>query len=155
MDIPFSTITTSPEATEAVGASLAATLQNDATLPRFVALYGDLGVGKTAFVRGFTVVIAPGAHVKSPTFALVHEYPARPASVFHFDMYRITDDDELYSTGFYDYFRRDGFILTEWSENIPFALPERYLRVDLAKTEHDPDERRITVRLMHSNKEIS
>ncbi len=136
----------SAESTEAVGAALANTLLANKSLPRFVALYGDLGVGKTAFVRGFTSKIAPAARVKSPTFALVHEYTALPCSVYHFDMYRISDDDDLYSTGFYDYFDRGGFMLTEWSENIPFALPDEYIEVTVEKVSPDtPDLRHITL----------
>ena len=79
--------------TEACGAALARRMQSDPSLPPFVALFGDLGVGKTAFVRGFTGVISPASAVRSPTFALVREYPAKPRPVFHFDMYRITDED--------------------------------------------------------------
>lgn len=147
IQIPSVIMTDTPDATETVGASLASALASDTTLPRFIALYGDLGVGKTAFVRGFTSTLAPGARVKSPTFALVHEYGTAPQPVFHFDMYRITDEDELYSIGFYDYLGRGGYILTEWSENIPFALPESYLCVTIEKTCVDsPDERRITIK---------
>lgn len=147
IQIPSVIMTDTPDATEAVGASLASALASDTTLPRFIALYGDLGVGKTAFVRGFTSTLAPGARVKSPTFALVHEYGTSPHLVFHFDMYRIADEDELYSIGFYDYLGRGGYILTEWSENIPFALPESYLCVTIEKTCVDsPDERRITIK---------
>ena len=69
-------ITNSPEETEAVGFELAKMLKDNLTLPSFVALYGDLGVGKTAFVRGFTKVFSPAALVRSPTFALVNEYPS-------------------------------------------------------------------------------
>ena len=60
--------------TESYGADLAKNMQNDSSIPPFVALYGDLGVGKTAFIRGFASVIAPGVAVRSPTFALVNEY---------------------------------------------------------------------------------
>ena len=125
--------TNSPEETERLGKALAKKITQSQGLPTFVALYGDLGVGKTAFVRGFTSQIAPGAIVRSPTFALVHEYRGTPLSVFHFDMYRIQDEDDLYSIGFYDYQNRPGIILCEWSENIPFALPERYIRVKIQK----------------------
>ena len=110
--------TTCAEQTEQCGAGLAEYLLKDATLPRFVALFGDLGVGKTAFVRGFASVVTPGAAVRSPTFSLVNEYRARPLSLFHFDMYRIESEDDLLSIGFDDYLMRDGFCLTEWSENI-------------------------------------
>ncbi len=149
INIPSTIFTYSTEQTERFGAELANTLIADTSLPRFIALYGDLGVGKTAFVRGFTSVIAPDKRVKSPTFALVHEYTAGGVSVFHFDMYRITDEDELYSIGFYDYFNRNGYIITEWSENISYALPDRYLDINIEKVSVDsPDERRITIKLL-------
>lgn len=157
--ILFDTVTHSPEETEALGARLAELLSapdninnsersennkktdGGTALPRFVALYGDLGVGKTAFVRGFCSIASPGSAVRSPTFALVNEYRHGTRPVFHFDMYRITDDDELYSIGFYDYEARGGFCLAEWCENIPWAIPERHLRVDISKTANDGDRR--------------
>ena len=83
--------TNSPEETEACGKHLAQEILSDKSLPRFVSLYGDLGVGKTAFVRGFASVVSPNAAVRSPTFALVNEYRAKPRALFHFDMYRIQD----------------------------------------------------------------
>lgn len=148
-DLPYKQQTHSVEQTEALGEQLARVLLDDATLPRYIALRGDLGVGKTAFVRGFTKAIAPGALVRSPTFALVNEY--RPTlrgklpPVFHFDMYRITSEDDLYSIGYDDYLDR-GICLVEWSENIPYALPDSYLRVTIEKCSADaPDERIISV----------
>ena len=100
----------------------------------FIAYFGDLGSGKTAFTRGISSVLCPKARVSSPTFAIVNEYTGGKTDLFHFDMYRILDDDNLFSTGFYDYFDRDGIILTEWSENITFALPERRYDVVFEKT---------------------
>lgn len=126
-------ITASAEETEAVGAELARAMTDNASLPTFIALYGDLGVGKTAFVRGFVGALSSAAAVRSPTFALVNEYPLPRGSVFHFDMYRIADEDDLYSIGFYDYLDR-GICLTEWSENIPYAIPKQHLRVTISKT---------------------
>ena len=138
--------TTSAQQTEACGAELAQLLLQDATLPRFVALFGDLGVGKTAFVRGFASIVTPGAAVRSPTFSLVNEYRARPLSLFHFDMYRIESEDDLLSIGFDDYLMRDGFCLTEWSENILDFIPDDCVRVSIEKDDpHDPDHRRITI----------
>lgn len=135
--------------TEYIGAALAEELLSDVSLPRFIALFGDLGVGKTAFVRGFTAKIAPTARVKSPTFALVNEYRGNSLSVFHFDMYRIESEDDLYSIGFYDYADRRGISLTEWSENIEYALPERYVRVEIIKNDaENTDSRSITVSLI-------
>lgn len=140
-------ITNSPEETEQVGFELARLLENDTTLPSFIALYGDLGVGKTAFVRGFARVFSPAALVRSPTFALVNEYPTRGGRrVFHFDMYRITDEDDLYSIGYYDYLDDGSICLVEWSENIPYAIPDSHIRVDIEKTDLDkPDERKISI----------
>lgn len=135
--------TASPAESEAVGAMLAERLLCDQALPRYIALYGDLGVGKTAFVRGVCSVLCPGAAVRSPTFALVHEYRGK-LPVFHFDMYRITDEDDLYSIGYEDYLARGGVTLVEWSENIPYALPEQYLRVLITKNDPNaPDSREI------------
>ena len=138
-------ISNSTEQTEALGAALAARMQTE-SLPRFIALYGDLGVGKTAFVRGFASVIAPGSVVRSPTFALVHEHRGKQMDLFHFDMYRITGEDDLYSIGYDDYLARNGICLVEWSENIPFALPEHYLRVTIEKSDPvAPDARTVHI----------
>ena len=141
-------ITNSPEETEAFGAEVARYITENKTAPSFIALYGDLGVGKTAFVRGLASVIAPNSIVRSPTFAIVNEYRANKSSLFHFDMYRIEDEDELYSIGFYDYLDR-GVCVVEWSENIPYALPESYIKIEITKTTPDkPDERKISSRLI-------
>ena len=137
-------ITNSVEETEAFGAEIGCLLIKDKSAPAFLALYGDLGVGKTAFVRGLASVIAPNSIVRSPTFAIVNEYRTSNSSLFHFDMYRIEDEDELYSIGFYDYLDR-GVCVVEWSENIPYAIPEHYIRVEISKTSPDrPDERKIS-----------
>lgn len=147
MSILKEIITNSPEETEAVGFELAEMIRDDLSLPSFVALYGDLGVGKTAFVRGFTKVFSPSALVRSPTFALVNEYPTKGGRrVFHFDMYRITDEDDLYSIGYYDYLDDGSICLVEWSENIPYAIPDEHIRVEITKTNLDkPDERNIKI----------
>ena len=138
--------TQSAEETEALGAALAKRMTEERELPPFLALYGDLGVGKTAFVRGFASVIAPESVVRSPTFALVNEYRAKPLSLFHFDMYRIESEDDLYSIGFYDYLERRGICLVEWSEKIPYALPEEYLKVTIEKDDPtSPSSRKITI----------
>lgn len=138
---PIKLYTASPDETERTGAELAEKLLADSTLPRYIALYGDLGVGKTAFVRGVASVLCPGAAVRSPTFALVNEHRGK-LPIFHFDMYRITDEDDLYSIGYDDYLLRDGVILVEWSENIPYALPEHYLRVTITKNDPNAPESR-------------
>lgn len=148
-DEPLCLPSGSAEETERQGAALArlyeASAGGDDPLPTFVALYGDLGAGKTAFVRGFASVLAPGVAVRSPTFALVNEYhvPGRPR-LFHFDMYRIGSEDELYSMGYEDYLDR-GICLCEWSENIPYALPEARVEVHIMKDAERADGRTVTV----------
>lgn len=146
MKLPLVRASLSPSDTEAVGEELAREILSTPSLPRFVALYGDLGVGKTAFVRGFTRAVGCSARVKSPTFSLVNEYRGKLCTVFHFDMYRIESEDELYSIGFYDYADRRGIILTEWSEKIEYALPEAYFRVEIIKDNlESTDSRRIEI----------
>ena len=121
-------ITRSPAETEQVGARIATAVSGG----QVVALYGGMGMGKTVLVRGMASVLAPHAQVQSPTFALVHEYPAEqpghPALV-HFDMYRISGWDDLYSSGFFEYIDAGAVVVTEWSENIEAALPENTVRV--------------------------
>lgn len=139
------TMTFSVSETEEIGKLLATDLVNDETLPPFVALYGNLGVGKTAFVRGFVSLLSPSSAVRSPTFALVNEYRGGNRPIFHFDMYRIEDEDDLYSIGFYDYPNR-GICIVEWSENIPYALPDEYFRVSIEKNNPtNTDQRSITI----------
>ena len=147
MNFPQVLYTSGASETEEVGMRLAKEMQADASIPPFIALYGDLGVGKTAFVRGFTRVFSPAALVRSPTFALVNEYPTKGTRrIFHFDMYRITDEDDLYSIGFYDYLDDGSVCLVEWSENIPYAIPDEHIRVEISKTNLDlPDERLIKI----------
>lgn len=137
--------TASAAATEAVGRALALRLRAAGKAAAFVALFGDLGVGKTAFVRGFVSALVPDARVKSPTYTIVNEYRGGDVPVFHFDVYRIEGEDDLYSTGYYDYLDA-GYLLCEWSEKIPFALPEDRITVEIEKTD-SADGRRITVTL--------
>ena len=147
MTFPKTVISLSAADTESAGGELAQLILSD-SLPRFVALFGDLGVGKTAFVRGFTSVLAPKANVKSPTFALVNQYKGDKVSVFHFDMYRIEDEDDLYSIGFFDYIDA-GICLVEWSENIVSSLPDSYVRVEISKNDtQNTDSRLISITLV-------
>lgn len=142
--LPAVFTTDSTEQTEEIGRELARLLSGEGEFA-FVAMYGDLGVGKTAFVRGFCSYFG-SARVKSPTFSIVNEYKFESCSVFHFDMYRITDDEDLYSTGFYEYFSRKGYMLCEWCENIPFAVPDDAVILKIEKISAEcPDERRIVI----------
>ncbi|MBQ1195090.1 MAG: tRNA (adenosine(37)-N6)-threonylcarbamoyltransferase complex ATPase subunit type 1 TsaE [Clostridia bacterium] len=135
----------SPEDTSAAGAYLAELILKDGSLPRFVALRGDLGAGKTEFTRGFASIASPGSTVKSPTYALVNEYKKGKIPIFHFDIYRLADEDDLYSTGYFDYLER-GICLVEWFENIPECLPDEYFEVIIDKI-NDGEARHISVYL--------
>ena len=96
----------------------------------FVALYGDLGAGKTVLCRGVGRVLGL-VHLSSPTFTIVQEYPTAPP-LFHFDAYRLSDEDELYAMGFEDYLDRGGLILMEWADRVPDALPGERLDIEIA-----------------------
>lgn len=131
-------MTNSAAETEAAGAALAAHLRPGSV----VALYGGLGMGKTAFVRGLAAGLGIQAEVSSPTFALVHDYGGSPPLI-HFDMYRISGWEDLYTTGFFDYLEAGGILAVEWSENIEAALPPGTIRVELERL--DENRRRITI----------
>lgn len=110
-----------------------------------VILYqGEMGAGKTAFTKGLAEYFGTEEEVTSPTFALVHEYPAR-VPIFHFDLYRIADYDELYAIGFFDYLDRGGILAVEWSENIPGLEDELENVVNIGIEKLGENERKITV----------
>lgn len=109
-----------------------------------VAFSGGMGMGKTAFVRGALKAFGNEAFVSSPTFSLVHDYGGEP-HIYHFDMYRVTTLDDLYSTGFFDYLDDSSVLFIEWSENIEDALPENTVYVDISLG-NSTDERKIIVR---------
>jgi len=121
-------ITTSCDETSALGRALMEKIKNGG----FVALFGDLGAGKTAFVKGMVESFLPDAIVTSPTYNIVNTYSENGIVLHHYDMYRITDDDDLYSVGFYDSADSD-IIVAEWSENIPWAIPEKHISVTIRK----------------------
>lgn len=111
---------------------------------RVIAMFGDLGAGKTAFTRGFTKGMGISCEVSSPTFALVNEYRSKDKTLYHFDMYRISGWDDLYSTGYFDYLDEGASLIIEWSENIEAVLPDDCIRITIRKTD-DENERIIEV----------
>ena len=116
--------THSEEETIALGQEVAKGLSGGGV----VAMFGGLGMGKTAFVRGMARILAPEAAVTSPTFALVNEYGGDPP-LYHFDMYRVGSWEDLYATGFFDYLEQRSVLAIEWSENIEHAIPPGSLLV--------------------------
>ena len=133
-------ITNSPEETEALGARLAGALEPGAV----VAFTGDLGAGKTAFVRGLARGLGIRDRVTSPTFTIVNEYEGGRLPLFHFDLYRLGCADELFDIGWEDYLARGGVCAVEWSERMEELLEPGTIRVDLRRGE-DESRRVITV----------
>ena len=120
--------------TERIAQEIASTLSGN----EVIALKGGLGVGKTTFTRGLVSAFGVDSGVHSPTFAIVNEYHGT-VPVYHFDMYRVSDEDDLYSTGFYDYLG-NGLLIIEWSENIREFLPDDAITIELSYGE-DMDSR--------------
>ncbi len=130
----FKKISSSTEETENIGRELARRIKSEHNLEKecvFIAFYGGLGAGKTAFVRGLAAELIPGAAVSSPTYAIVNEYRNSKLTLAHFDMYRVAGEDDLLSCAFDDYFRPGVVIAAEWCENIVFALPGKYYKVEI------------------------
>lgn len=130
------------EATEALGASLGELICSEGSPSDFIALKGDLGAGKTAFVRGFASVVSPGSIVRSPTYTIVNEYRRGKTPLFHFDLYRISDENDLYSIGYYDYID-NGISIVEWSERAEGELP--FPRYEIEIIGCAEEERRILI----------
>ena len=134
-------ITKSETETQQAGAELVKTLAPGSV----VAMYGDLGAGKTAFVRGMTRGLGIDFPVSSPTFNVVNEYPGK-VPMFHFDMYRLGSADELFDIGWDDYLERGGICAVEWSENVEEAFESGTVKVTITKL--GDSEREITVEVM-------
>lgn len=132
-------ITNSPEETEELGFRLAKSLKGG----EVVAFRGGLGMGKTCFTRGLARGLGFKGDVTSPTFALINEYIGGRLPLYHFDMYRISGWEDLYSTGFFDYIEQNGVIAAEWSENIENVLPESTVTVTFVRL--GDNKREITV----------
>ena len=132
------TVSKSERETEELGRRLAESLPGGAV----VAMYGELGAGKTAFVRGLARGLGLTARVSSPTFTIVNEYPGE-RELIHFDMYRLSGADELFDIGWEDYLSRGAVCAVEWSENVEDAFYGDEIRVRIEKLSER--ERRIVI----------
>ena len=122
-------ISNSPADTKKIAADLAATLSGG----EVIAFYGDLGMGKTCFVTGLADGLDFKGEVSSPTFAIINEYLGGRLDLYHFDMYRVSGWDDLYSTGYFEYMESGGVLAVEWSENIENALPDNTIRITIKR----------------------
>lgn len=116
------------EDTLRMGKCLAAPLFSGA----FVALFGDLGAGKTTLTRAIAAGLGIPDGILSPTFTIVREHESGKLPLYHFDAYRLSSSNELYDTGFQDYIVKGGVIVMEWCENVCDALPKDRLEVHLS-----------------------
>lgn len=129
----------SQEETEACAAKVAAVLRPGDV----VGLDGDLGAGKTVFVRGIARALGIKGNIKSPTFNIVRGYDGA-VPLFHFDVYRIEDESELYEIGFDDYMNKDGIVMIEWASKIEDLMPDDAYRITIERT--GENSRRIVVK---------
>ena len=109
-------------------------------------LIGDLGVGKTIFSKGFALGMEIHEHITSPTFTIVHEYEGR-LPLYHFDVYRISDEYEMEEIGYEEYFYGEGVCLIEWANIIPDIIPKyaKYIRIE-KDLDKGFDYRKITIK---------
>lgn len=127
MTTVFETYT--PEETMKIGK----TLGENARPGEIYALNGDLGVGKTVFTKGFALGLGVTEDVVSPTFTILQEYQEGRIPLYHFDVYRIDDPDEMYEVGLEDYLYGDGATLVEWAELIADLMPKHTRQVTIEK----------------------
>ena len=117
--------------TRSLGAALAAEMQPG----QVYALTGDLGAGKTTLAKAVARGLGVTETLTSPTFTIVQEYETGRLPLYHFDVYRVNDEDELFEIGLEDYFHRGGVCLIEWAERIDEMLPGDHIRIILEKEE--------------------
>lgn len=133
-------ITYSEEETKTVAKQIASQI-NETTV---IILNGELGAGKTKFTEGFLSYFGLEKEISSPTFTIVNEYQNEKATIYHFDVYRLSDIDEFYAIGGEEYFSK-GICIVEWGEIIREALPEHYIKIDIKKDEEDIEKRIIQI----------
>ncbi|WP_165825402.1 tRNA (adenosine(37)-N6)-threonylcarbamoyltransferase complex ATPase subunit type 1 TsaE [Pedobacter yonginense] len=93
---------------------------------------GDMGAGKTTFIKKLCEALGVSDVVSSPTYSIVNEYESPNGQVFHFDFYRIKDIQEAYDLGYEEYFYGGAFCLIEWPERVKELLPDHYIKVEIA-----------------------
>ena len=118
-------ISSSPAETESIGRQFA----KDVCPGSVFALKGELGSGKTQFVKGLVAGLGSSAAVTSPTFTIVHEYPGGRLAVYHFDFFRLEDRQSVARLDLDDYFFGDGLSVIEWADRFPEFIPEQARRI--------------------------
>lgn len=151
MTADFTIITKSPEETVNFGKQLSEKIKDK----DIVALYGDLGSGKTQLVKGICLGLGVKDIVNSPTFIIVNEYSSPSfTAIYHFDLYRIHSEAEVLNIGFDDYMAGRGIILIEWPEHIERLLPEKIIKVHIAHTNENQTHRFIKLSMIRHDEEV-
>ena len=133
-------ISNSEEETKLIGRKFAKDLKKGDV----IVLTGDLGSGKTKFTEGVLQFFGLENEISSPTFNIVNEYVNRDVNVYHFDVYRLEDEDEFYAIGGEEYFEK-GICLIEWGEMIEHALPNKYIQISFSRNLEDENVREIVI----------
>jgi tRNA threonylcarbamoyladenosine biosynthesis protein TsaE len=107
----------------------------EANPPRVVLFHGEMGAGKTTFIKALCLALGVQSPTSSPTFSLVNEYEADESLVYHFDMYRLKSETEALDFGIDDYLYSGNWCFIEWAEKIPNLIPEEHLEVSLTVLE--------------------
>ena len=109
-----------------------------------IVLSGDLGAGKTKFTQGILKHFGLESEISSPTFTIVNEYSNSEISIYHFDVYRLSDIDEFYAIGGDEYFSK-GICIIEWGEIIKNALPTKHIKVSITRDLENDNYRKINI----------
>lgn len=134
-------VSNSEEETKLIGRKFAENLKKGDV----VVLTGDLGSGKTKFTEGVLQFFGLESEISSPTFNIVNEYTKDNVNVYHFDVYRLEDEDEFYAIGGEEYFEK-GICLIEWGEMIESALPNKYIQISFSRNLSDENLREIVIK---------
>ena len=125
-------------------AQVAADFAKNLTAGAVICLRGEMGAGKTVFTNGLCRALGVCDYVTSPTFTVVNEYDGKDFRIYHFDMYRIEDEDELLEIGFEEYLGLGGVCVIEWPQNVENSLPKKRFEVEITKC--GISDRSITIR---------
>lgn len=131
MERDFAIITKNEAETINLGVEIASSLKGGDV----IALYGDLGSGKTRLVKGICLGLDVKQMVNSPTFIIVNEYNSKKfRSIYHFDLYRMRSEDEVLAMGFEDYLNNESIVFIEWPEHIERLLPPETIKIHISHT---------------------